>query len=111
MHAWGGQAGGCRECCPLREGPAGARAIHDHVHGSRVVHRGEQESAGRGDSYRLKVDVTVCKVPPVILHVVVCPDIHTSGVKSHTTVDGLSFAHGGGVGLEIRGHPAHVRVS
>ena len=31
-------AGPVRDHEPLREGPAGVRASHDHVHGRRVVH-------------------------------------------------------------------------
>ena len=43
----------------LREGPAGARATHDHVHGSRVVYCGEEESAARVNLHLLIVDVAV----------------------------------------------------
>jgi len=47
---------------------------HDHEHGSILVYRGEQVSAARGDLYLLIVDVTVCKVTPVILHGAISPE-------------------------------------
>ena len=81
------------EAGPSRHSPS---ATHDHVHGSRVVYRGEQESAARGDLYLLTVDVTMCKVTPVIPHRVVSPESSHSGLGGEEgrarVVEGLALS-------------------